>query len=151
MRRLLQFVGHTELGHTGSLWDTLEARLKEQNHTRRLSLRRELIPMKRQQAETLSMYLSRAQQLRNDLQGADQDIGEDEVMCAVLSGLPSRYDDVAVAIMEQSNRALTIDGCLSTLLGAGISNLGLTVPNVQMRITNSRCVPSDSHCDQLFG
>jgi hypothetical protein len=98
-----------------ALWDTLAATFSRQNHTRRLTLRRELTSMKKQQSETMSMYFARAQQLREDLQGADQDIGEDEVVCAVLSGLPRQYD-VAVAIMEQADSALTMDDCLSKLL-----------------------------------
>jgi hypothetical protein len=97
------------------LWDTLEDRFNQSNHTRRLTLRRELTSMKKQQTETISLYFARAQQLRDDLQGADQNVAEDEVVCAVLSGLPRQYD-VAVAIMEQSDRALTLDDCLNKLL-----------------------------------
>ena len=97
------------------LRDTLEGRFNQQNHTRRLTLRRDLTNMNELQTKSLSTYFARAMQLRDDLRGADHAISEEEVVSAVLSGLPRQYD-VAVAIMEQSERALTMDGCLNKLL-----------------------------------
>jgi hypothetical protein len=98
-----------------ALWDTLASAYSNKNHARRLTLRRELTTMKKKQSETLSEYFARARQLRADLQGADQNIGEDEVVSSVLSGLPRQYD-IAVSILEQSDRALTMESCLIKLL-----------------------------------
>ena len=98
-----------------ALWTALESLFAQKNLTRRLTLRRQLNSLKKSQMETLSMYFARATKLRDDLKGADQDITEDEVVSAVLAGLPKSYD-TAIAIMEFSDKALTVDDCLTKLL-----------------------------------
>jgi gag-polypeptide of LTR copia-type len=85
--------------------------------SRRLTLSRELKMMKKLQTETLSMHFSHATSLRDDLKGAEEDIFEDEIVSAVLAGLPKQYE-VYIAVMEYSDKALTIDTCLANLLAA---------------------------------
>jgi hypothetical protein len=82
---------------------------------RRLSLRRALTSLKKKPTETLSMFFARATKIRDELKGADQSITEDEVVSSVLAGLPQHYD-VSIAIMEFSDKALTMDDCLAKLL-----------------------------------
>jgi gag-polypeptide of LTR copia-type len=98
-----------------ALWDALEGMFNQKNKARRLSLRRALSSMKKSPAESLSMYFARAMKLRDELIGADQDISEDEVVCAVLAGLPYQYE-VSITILQHSDKELTITDCLSSLL-----------------------------------
>jgi transposase InsO family protein len=99
------------------LWDSLESLFNQKNVARRVALRRELSGLKKLSGESISQYISRASKLRDDLRGADQDVTEDEVVMALLAGLPSQYATI-VAIMETSSDPLEIDSCLSKLLTA---------------------------------
>ena len=98
-----------------ALWDSLAGMFNQKNKTRRLALRRQLMSMKKSPAESLSKFFARAMKLRDELIGADQEISEDEVVCAVLAGLPHQYE-VSITILQHSDKELTINDCLSALL-----------------------------------
>jgi gag-polypeptide of LTR copia-type len=97
------------------LWDTLKDDVKKKNMARRLTLRREMNDIKKKPTETMSMYIARAKKLRDDLRSSEQQISEDEAVIYALAGLPKQYD-IVVAILESTEKSLTLDDCLSKLL-----------------------------------
>ena len=98
-----------------ALWDALAHLYNQKNKTRQLTLRRELMTVKKTQAESLTAYFSRVSMLRDQLLGADLQVNEDEVVSAVLAGLPEPYD-VCIAIIQQCDRDLTMSDCFAKLL-----------------------------------
>ena len=98
-----------------ALWDSLQSTFAQKNNGNKLRLRRQLAGLKKQPKESLQQYFSRACRIRDELQGIEVEMPEEEVASAILCGLPSQYD-VAVAILESSDKALLIDDCLSKLL-----------------------------------
>jgi hypothetical protein len=106
---------YKESASAKALWDALQTLFIQKNMSRRLTLRRELTSLKKSPAESVSKYIARAKKLCDDLAGVEQNISEDEVVLCVLAGLPRQYE-VCIQVMDQQDRALTLDDCLRYLL-----------------------------------
>jgi hypothetical protein len=106
---------YDEAATAKDLWDALLRTFVQQNTMRRLTLRREVNSLEKSSSESLSKYFARAAKLRDELNGADQDISEDEVVTSIFAGLPRQYD-VAIEIMAQSGQALTMEKSFRHLL-----------------------------------
>lgn len=104
-------------GHTTakSVWDALEQTYLAKTLARKLQLRRELAKLQLSPSESVSQYLDRARTLLTECRAAHLDMKEEDIVQALLAGLPSEYD-ATVAIMDGADRQLTLTELLPKLL-----------------------------------
>lgn len=89
-------------------WDKLQSLYKSKLQARTLQLQRELNNIKLGTGESISKYISRAQQLQVELTACGHEVTSAEVVTNVLSGLPARYNTV-VTVLTHSTLTLDID------------------------------------------
>jgi Reverse transcriptase (RNA-dependent DNA polymerase)/gag-polypeptide of LTR copia-type/Integrase core domain/GAG-pre-integrase domain len=98
-----------------ALMDSLTSIFQQRSNARRVALRRELNTLGKLPNESLNAYFARASKLRDDLIAIGTAVPEDNIVDAVLAGLPTAYD-VNVAIIQSNNQLATLDECLAQLL-----------------------------------
>jgi hypothetical protein len=96
-------------------WDKLAATHKAKSIARRTMLRKELTSLKMDEDELLAMYVARATSIQDLLIAAGYAVREDEIVLAVLAGLPKQYDMV-ITVLESSDGELHLDEVLPKLM-----------------------------------
>jgi hypothetical protein len=96
-------------------WQALKTKYEAQATARKLQLRIQLNTIKMGPSEPLTVYQSRALDLKAQLEAAGDSITDQEVAVPFLAGLPSAYNMMRTVIMG-SDTALTIDQMLPKLL-----------------------------------
>ena len=96
-------------------WDTLAAVYKAKSTALVLKLKKELNALKKLPDEPVTKYVARARSIRDQLQAAGHKISDDDVVLAVLAGLPSEYD-MLVCVLENAATTPTLQDVLSKAL-----------------------------------
>ena len=96
-------------------WTALEDMYKAASHARRRQLKKELNALHMERSETLTKYMGRASELRDQLQAAESPITEDELLQAVFAGLPPDYETV-VTVLESSDEEMKLRDVVPKLL-----------------------------------
>ena len=89
-------------------WETLASVFQAKSQARQLQLSASSTICARTPPEALTVYASRAKQLRDQLVAAGYDVSEDELAMSVLAGLPAEYDMLLTAL-DVSGAVLSID------------------------------------------
>jgi len=96
-------------------WDKLAAVYKAKSIARRLTLRKALYALKLGHDEQVSKYVSRAKDIRDELVASGYAVRDDELVLAVLGGLPQGYEMVAT-MLEGEEDEQDLDDVLPRLL-----------------------------------
>lgn len=96
-------------------WSKLESIHKAKSVARRMLLRRELTTLTKTAGEPVTKYVDRAKGIRDQLTAAGYEVREDEIVLAVLAGLPKEYDMI-VTVIQSADEALNVDEVLPKLL-----------------------------------
>lgn len=113
-------------------WDKLKAIFEAKSNARKRQLRKELAQLKMGAAEPLTKYVARAKDIQNKLQAAGHSTADQEVVWAVLAGLPAVYDTVVTVLETSSDADIKLDDLLPKLLP------------VEERMTQSQSRPMSS-------
>ena len=89
--------------------DMLAAEFESSSMARQLQLRRRLHTLSKGPIEPLTSYFGRAKTLWNDLSAVGHEIGETEIVWAVLAGLPEKYDVIFTVLMVKDAEELTLE------------------------------------------
>jgi hypothetical protein len=76
----------------------LETMFKGKTQARKTELKRQFNNIKMKDGEEVSRFIARTQELRHELVSVGHALGDDDVVDAVLDGLPKRFDMVVTAI-----------------------------------------------------
>lgn len=96
-------------------WDKLEDVYKAKSNARKLQLKRELTSISLKPKESITMYVSRAKDIRDQLIAAGYEASEEEVALSLLAGLPEGYESI-VDTIQATTEALDIDEIMPKLL-----------------------------------
>jgi transposase InsO family protein len=96
-------------------WDALQAVYEAKSNARRLQLRRELTTLRKEQEEPLTKYVARARAIRDQLKSIGAQLSDDDIVMAVLAGLPPEYDTL-VTVLTASDGKLDLDRVFAKLL-----------------------------------
>ena len=96
-------------------WTAFKDMYKAASHARQRQLKRELNALCMERGETVAKYKGRASELRGQLEAAGSPIKEDELVQAILSGLPTDYETV-VTVLESTDEEMTLQGVMPKLL-----------------------------------
>ena len=99
-------------------WEKLAAMHQSQSTARLLYLLRELNTFKKLAAETMSAYVNRAKQLKQELLGVGHDIKPVELTARILAGLPKEFDMI-VTVLETSSQ-LDLEVVIARLMEAEV-------------------------------
>ena len=97
-------------------WEKLEAVYQAKSNARKRQLRKELAQLKMGAAEPLTKYVARAKQIQNQLKSAGYDVGDQEVVWALLAGLPPTYDTVVTVLEASTDSDIKLDDILPKLM-----------------------------------
>jgi hypothetical protein len=78
-------------------WETLEKIHQSKTFARRLLIRRELTSL-RLGSETITAYYTRAKAIHDSLLEIEDNTSDDDLVCALLAGLPAAYDSVVTSL-----------------------------------------------------
>ena len=90
------------------LWNDLKKFNNQRTQSHRVYLRRTLQNISMKKKETIAEYIQRAKIISNKLREAGYLLEEDEIICAILNGLPKDYD-LIVTVMENQKELVTIE------------------------------------------
>lgn len=96
-------------------WDKLEDVYKAKSNARKLQLKRELTSISLKPKESITLYVSRAKDIRDQLIAAGYEASEEEVALSLLAGLPEGYESI-VDTIQATTEALDIDELMPKLL-----------------------------------
>jgi hypothetical protein len=96
-------------------WDKLENAYKAKSNARKLQLKRELTSIELKPKESITMYIARAKELRDQLLAAGYEASDEEVALSALAGLPDSYASI-VDTLQATSTALDIDDIMPKLL-----------------------------------
>ena len=96
-------------------WETLKKVYEARSNARKLQLKRELNALKKDAAETVTAYVTRAKDLRIQLASTGYEVKDEEVVLSLLAGLPTEYDMI-VTVLESSDGKLVLNDLLPKLL-----------------------------------
>ena len=96
-------------------WIRLENIYKSKSNARKLMLKKELNNLRKEDEEPLTKFVSRAKGLRDQLCAAGLEVKSEEVVWAVMAGLPREYD-VIVTVLQTAEQLDDVDVLLSKLL-----------------------------------
>ena len=96
-------------------WGRLEAIYKSKSNARKLQLKKELNSLRKESGEPLTKFVSRAKAIRGQLCAAGVEVKSEEVVWAVLAGLPKEYE-VVVTVLQTAEQLDDVDVLLSKLL-----------------------------------
>ena len=97
------------------LWELLEKTFQAKTNARRLQLRKDLLFIRKGSTESITVYVSRAKAIQDDLVACGQQLQPFEVASSVLNGLPEEYQ-VVCSILASSAEELSVDRILPALL-----------------------------------
>ena len=89
------------------VWDKLKTQYQTTATASQVQLTKELTSLKKDPSEPISVYVSRARALQQQLDTAGQPVSERQLTIHVLSGLPAEYD-VTVGIIENMEQLPTL-------------------------------------------
>jgi hypothetical protein len=95
--------------------EALDALFKSKTKARKIELRRQFNSLRMEEGEAVSRFASRAQELQGQLTSVGHDIKTQEVVEAVIAGLPQEYDVISTILMNQGDD-LDISEVLQRLL-----------------------------------
>ncbi|KAI5636093.1 gag-polypeptide of LTR copia-type domain-containing protein [Phthorimaea operculella] len=107
------YVRNAETAHVA--WNNLQKAYEDKGLSRRLSLLRLLFAMKLCECESMEAYVTRISDLSQQLSDIGSPLDDDFVAVLLLSGLPSDYDPLIMAL-ENSNTTLSSEGVKSKLM-----------------------------------
>jgi uncharacterized cupredoxin-like copper-binding protein len=84
--------------------ENLETIFKGKTQARKTELKRQSNNIKMKDGEEVSRFIARTQELRHELVSVGHALGDDDVVDAVLEGLPKRSDMVVTAIQTADKR-----------------------------------------------
>lgn len=97
-------------------WEALEELYKTSSRAQILRLKQQLNSLVMDDsAERVTQYVSRAMGIRDQLAAAGSSVDEDDVVMAVLAGLPEDYKMIAT-VLENSDEELTLSEVLAKLI-----------------------------------
>lgn len=97
-------------------WEKLEAVYQAKSNARKRQLRKELTQLKMGAAEPLTKYVARAKEIQNQLRAAGYDVADQEVVWALLAGLPQAYDTVVTVLETSTDSDMKLDDVLPKLM-----------------------------------
>lgn len=97
-------------------WQELESIFQAKSNARKRQLRKELSQLKMGVAEPLTKYVARAKEIQNQLRAAGHEVADQEVVWAVLAGLPQQYETVVTVLESSTDAELKLDDLLPKLL-----------------------------------
>ena len=97
-------------------WQQLEAMYQAKSNARKLQLRKELVQLKMGPGEPLTKYVGRARDIQDQLRAAGHDVADQEVVWAVLAGLPAVYDTVVTVLETTTDKDMSLEDILPKLL-----------------------------------
>ena len=132
-------------------WKALEKVYKAKTVARRVFLKKQLASLAKEEEETLSEFVSRAKAIREELLAAGHVIGEEEVVWAVLAGLPDTYSMVVTVLETGADGELDLEDVVAKLMtveqrlaqGSGAA----VVPSAAF-LAQNRQGPLCWHCNQ---
>jgi hypothetical protein len=80
-------------------WNALHKLFASRSEARLLQLRRKLNSLKKSQGESVTRFMSRAIELRDELVQVGYNVSDKEVIHTVLSGLPDDYDTIVTVLI----------------------------------------------------
>jgi hypothetical protein len=95
--------------------EALDALFKSKTKARKIELRRQFDSLKMDEGEAVSRFVSQAQELQGQLTSVGHDIKTQEIVDAVIAGLPQEYDVISTILMNQGDD-LNISEVLQRLL-----------------------------------
>ena len=96
-------------------WDKLEDIYKAKSNARKLQLKKELTSIELKPKESLTVYISRAKDIRDQLTAAGYEASDEEVALSILAGLPEGYESI-VDTIQATTAELDIDEIMPKLL-----------------------------------
>jgi hypothetical protein len=105
----------SELGTAKEVWQYLETQYKQQSTARRRQLKQQLNRLQKDASEPMSKFISRAKSLQQDLAAAGHAVTSEELIMAVLAGLPSEFDTI-VTVIENEKPAPSLEAVAAKLL-----------------------------------
>ena len=96
-------------------WEKLEAVYHAKSNSRKRQLCKELSQLKMAPAEPLAKYVARAKEIQNQLRAAGYDVVDEEVVWALLAGLPP-YDTVVTVLETSTDSDVKLDDILPKLM-----------------------------------
>ena len=87
-----------ELESAVEMWEAIKNLFQRKTLLNRLTARRRFYSVKMLSNEKVIVYISRVRQLASDLKAMDVLVSDQEIAMTVLSGLPSKYEHLIVAI-----------------------------------------------------
>ena len=97
-------------------WQQFEAVYQAKSNARKLQLRKELAQLKMGPGEPLTKYVGRARDIQDQLRAAGHDVADQEVVWAVLAGLPAHYDTVVTVLETTTDKDMSLEDILPKLL-----------------------------------
>jgi hypothetical protein len=97
-------------------WEQLEALYQAKSNARKRQLRKDLSQLKMGATEPLSKYVARAKDIQNQLRSAGYEVADQEVVWALLAGLPAAYETVVTVLETSTDTDLALDDVLPKLL-----------------------------------
>ena len=98
-----------------SMWAQLASIYKAKSLARRLQLRKELTNLRMDPSESATAYLDRGRALSTELCASGHTVNEDDVVLAVLAGLPKAYE-ATVTFLEMADKVPSLNDLLPKLL-----------------------------------
>jgi hypothetical protein len=90
-----------ELGTARQVWEYLRSQYRQQSTARRRQLKQQLNKLQKDATESMSRFISRAKALQQDLAAAGHVVTSEELIMAVLAGLPSEFDTIVTVIENE--------------------------------------------------
>lgn len=97
-------------------WNQLEAVYQAKSNARKRQLRKELSQLKMGPTEPLAKYVARAKEIQNQLQATGYEVKDQEVVWALLAGLPTQYDTIVTVLETSSDADVKLDDILPKLM-----------------------------------
>lgn len=97
-------------------WEQLEVVYQAKSNARKRQLRKDLTQLKMEAHEPLSKYAARAKDIQNQLRATGYDVGDQEVVWALLAGLPPAFDTVVTVLETSSDADMKLDDILPKLM-----------------------------------
>jgi len=96
-------------------WETLEELYRTSSRAQILRLKQQLNSLSMDDSEQVTQYVSRAMGIRDQLVAAGSSVDEDDVVMAVLAGLPADYKMIAT-VLENAEDELTLSEVQAKLI-----------------------------------
>ena len=106
----------SEMEDAKEAWEHLESTFKSKSVARKLQLKRELQTLKMKGDESVTLYVTRARDIWQELKSAGEKVTDDELAWNVLTGLPSSFDVLVTVLETQAEGGLSVEKILPTLI-----------------------------------